>query len=113
MRRQGTSVVGTDELETLIDGKDCAYVIYGKRRFVVLNKLIIKAQLIGNVPVIYILFALKTSLNLLLSIMTSGIFDPACSLGQELEVPVYKFVKEALVRRFGEDWWSLKNWPRA
>jgi hypothetical protein len=56
-------------------------------------------------PVIYILFALKISLNLLLSIMTSGIFDPACSLGQELEVPVYKFVKEALVRRFGEDWY--------
>jgi hypothetical protein len=33
------------------------------------------------------------------------ICDPACSLGQELEVPVYKFVKEALVRRFGEDWY--------
>jgi hypothetical protein len=27
------------------------------------------------------------------------ICDPACSLGQELEVPVYKFVKEALVRK--------------
>jgi hypothetical protein len=23
----------------------------------------------------------------------------------ELEVPVYKFVKEALIRRFGEDWY--------
>jgi hypothetical protein len=46
-----------------------------KRHFVVLNKLI-KAQLIGKnlFPVIYILFALKISLNLLLSIMTSGIF---------------------------------------
>jgi hypothetical protein len=29
-------------------------------------------------------------------------------LGQELEVPVYKFVKEALVRRFGEDYWAWK-----
>ena len=27
------------------------------------------------------------------------------SLGQELEVPVYKFVKEALIRKFGEDWY--------
>jgi hypothetical protein len=60
--------------------------------------------LIGNLfPVIYILFALKISLNLL-SIKVGDICDPACSLGQELEVPVYKFVKEALVRRFGEDW---------
>ena len=33
------------------------------------------------------------------------ICDDACSLGKELEVPVYKFVKEALIRRFGEDWY--------
>jgi hypothetical protein len=32
------------------------------------------------------------------------ICDP-CSLGQELEVPVYKFVKEGLTRKFGEDWY--------
>jgi hypothetical protein len=31
--------------------------------------------------------------------------DDACSLGKELEVPVYKFVKEALIRKFGEDWY--------
>jgi hypothetical protein len=37
--------------------------------------------------------------------MINGYCDPACSLGQELEVPVYKFVKEALIRRFGEDWY--------
>jgi hypothetical protein len=34
-----------------------------------------------------------------------GYCDDACSLGKELEVPVYKFVKEALIRRFGEDWY--------
>jgi hypothetical protein len=33
------------------------------------------------------------------------ICDDACSLGVALEVPVYKFVKEALIRRFGEDWY--------
>ena len=33
------------------------------------------------------------------------ICDDACTLGKELQVPVYKFVKEALVRRFGEDWY--------
>ena len=26
-------------------------------------------------------------------------------LGQELQVPVYKFVKDALIRKFGEDWY--------
>ena len=35
-----------------------------------------------------------------------AICDPACSLGEELKVPVYKFVKEALVRKFGQVWYN-------
>lgn len=34
------------------------------------------------------------------------ICDDACELGEELGVPVYKFVKEALIRKFGEDWYA-------
>ncbi len=34
------------------------------------------------------------------------ICDAACTLGEELNVPVYKFVKEALVRKFGQDWYN-------
>ena len=30
----------------------------------------------------------------------------ACTLGKELQVPVYKFVKQALIRKFGEDWYA-------
>ncbi|MDO9136330.1 MAG: DUF3109 family protein, partial [Lutibacter sp.] len=33
------------------------------------------------------------------------ICDDACTLGAALQVPVYKFVKEALIRKFGEDWY--------
>jgi hypothetical protein len=32
--------------------------------------------------------------------------DPACSLGNSLKVPVFKFLKDALVRRFGTDWYQ-------
>jgi hypothetical protein len=32
------------------------------------------------------------------------ICDTACSLGEELKVPVYQFVKEALIRKFGKAW---------
>ncbi len=34
------------------------------------------------------------------------ICDDACTLGKELQVPIYKFVKEALIRKFGEDWYT-------
>ena len=33
------------------------------------------------------------------------ICDDACTLGKELQMPVYKFTKDALIRKFGEDWY--------
>ncbi len=33
------------------------------------------------------------------------ICDPACRLGESLKVPVYQFVKAALIRKFGEEWY--------
>ena len=32
--------------------------------------------------------------------------DPACACGKSLKVPVYKFLREPLIRRFGEDWFA-------
>ncbi|MCF6213876.1 MAG: DUF3109 family protein [Flavobacteriaceae bacterium] len=34
------------------------------------------------------------------------ICNEACSLGKQLQIPVYKFVKQALIRKFGEDWYA-------
>lgn len=31
---------------------------------------------------------------------------PACSCGEKLQVPVYRFVKTALVRKYGEEWYA-------
>jgi hypothetical protein len=74
---QGTSVVGTDgELETpLIDGKDCAYVIYDGKTSLCGIEQAYNQGAIGK-PVSCHLYPvrIKISLNLLLSIMTSGIF---------------------------------------
>lgn len=35
------------------------------------------------------------------------ICDPACDLGNKLQVPVYKFVKDALVRKFGSEFYEV------
>ena len=32
--------------------------------------------------------------------------SPACSLGKKLKVPVYKFLKEPIVRKYGEDFYN-------
>ena len=34
-----------------------------------------------------------------------NICNPACKLGKSLQVPVFKFLKESLIRRYGEDWY--------
>jgi hypothetical protein len=35
-----------------------------------------------------------------------NICNPACSLGEQLGVPIYKFLKEPLIRKYGEAWYQ-------
>lgn len=108
---KGTSVVGTDgDLETpLIDGKDCAYVIYdGKTALCGIEQAYNQGEIQWKKPVSCHLYPIRVKDFTEFAAVNYDrwdICDPACSLGQELEVPIYKFVKEALVRRFGEDWY--------
>jgi hypothetical protein len=48
----------------------------------------------------------KTNENELLNYSEWDVCSPACSLGKSLEVPVYKFLKEPLIRKFGNDWYN-------
>jgi len=122
---QGTWVNGTDgELETpLIDDKDCAYVIFdGKTALCGIEQAYNQGIVKWKKPVSCHLYPIRVKDFSEFSAVNYDrwdICDPACSLGAELEVPVYKFVKEALVRRFGIDWYTelekvaedLKNSP--
>jgi len=35
-----------------------------------------------------------------------GICGGACQLGEKLKLPVYQFLKEPLIRKYGEDWFN-------
>lgn len=35
-----------------------------------------------------------------------SICNPACSLGKELGLPIYKFLKDALIRKYGKQWYA-------
>lgn len=35
-----------------------------------------------------------------------GLCDPACELGKQLKVPVYQFLKEPLIRKYGTDFYK-------
>ncbi|GAA4289627.1 DUF3109 family protein [Aestuariibaculum suncheonense] len=110
---QGTFITSEDdgELETpLINGADCAYVIYDDKDVALCG--IEAAYRNGDVnwkkPVSCELYPIRVQDYSEFSAVNYHkwqICDDACSLGKELQVPVYKFVKNALIRKFGEDWY--------
>lgn len=111
IEKQGLFVYSEGEYETpLIDGKDCAYVIFeGKTAFCGIEKAFRNHQINWKKPIschLYPIRIMSYSEFSAVNYHTWPICDDACTLGKELQVPVYKFVKEALVRKFGEDWYA-------
>ena len=110
---QGTWVIGEDgEPETpLINGADCAYVTFDKRGTALcgIEEAYNQGEITWKKPISCHLYPVRVqdySEFAAVNYHHWHICDPACSLGAELQVPVYKFVKDALVRKFGEDWYE-------
>ncbi|MFT3748413.1 MAG: DUF3109 family protein [Agriterribacter sp.] len=96
-----------------IDSKICAYGYYD-------NKGIIKcgieqAYLDGKIswkkPLTCHLYPIKTKKTKTYELVNyeprETLCNPACKLGKKLQVPVYVFLKEALIRKYGEDFYTL------
>lgn len=110
---QGTSITTEDgELETpLIDGADCAYVTFDNKGTALcgIEEAYNQGEIDWKKPVSCHLYPVRVqdySEFAAVNYHHWHICDDACTLGKELQVPVYKFVKQALVRKFGEDWYQ-------
>ena len=110
---EGTSVVSEwGELETpLINGRDCAYVTFTDTGIASCG--IENAYNAGVIdfkkPISCHLYPARIKEYSSFSSVNYhkwDVCDPACTLGASLQVPVYKFLKEALVRKFGEAWYA-------
>lgn len=112
IEKLGTSVIGTDgTLETtLIDEKDCAYVIFdGQTALCGIEQAYNQGEISWKKPVSCHLYPVRVKDFTEFAAVNYDrwdICDDACTLGKELQVPIYIFVKEALIRKFGEDWYS-------
>lgn len=110
---QGTHIETEDgDLETpLINGADCAYLIYDANSIAscAIEKAFNEGEVSWKKPVSCHLYPVRVSDYTEFSAVNYHkwqICDDACTLGAELQVPIYKFVKEALVRKFGADWYA-------
>lgn len=113
IKKQGTYITTKDgELETpLINGADCAYVIFDDKNTALcaIEEAYNQGEVKWKKPISCHLYPVRVNNYTEFSAVNYHkwkICSDACSLGEELGVPIYKFVKEALIRKFGEDWYS-------
>lgn len=113
IEKQGRYVKGWDgQWETpIIDGRECVYTLFDAQGKASCG--IEKAYLDGKIgwkkPVSCHLYPVRVQQYSEFSAVNYHqwqICDTACSLGEELKVPVYQFVKEALIRKFGKAWFT-------
>ncbi|MHC5352654.1 DUF3109 family protein [Myroides sp. LJL115] len=109
---QGTSIIGEDgEFETpLIHGGECAYVIYENEMALCgIEKAYNEGLIDWKKPISCHLYPIRIKEFTSFSAINYDRWDicsDACTLGQELQVPVYKFLKAPLIRKYGEDWYD-------
>ena len=100
------------ELETpLVNNKECAYVVFnpnGTTQCGIENAY--KSKKINwKKPISCHLYPVRVTNYSEFSAVNYHkweICNPACNLGDELKVPVYEFVKKALIRKFGKKWYD-------
>jgi len=113
IEEQGAFVKGDDgEWETpLVNGSECAYVIFDEKGITKcgLEVAYNAGATSWKKPVSCHLYPVRTreySAFTAVNYHQWDICSDACSLGAALQVPVYVFVKEALNRKFGPQWYS-------
>lgn len=111
--KQGAFIKGEDgEWETpLVNNSECAYVVFSEQGIAKcgLEAAYTDGATTWKKPISCHLYPVRTrkySEFTAVNYHKWEICDPACSLGKELKVPIYKFVKEALIKKFGEAWYQ-------
>ena len=96
---------------TLVNGKECAFVYFDKSNTA--KCAIEKAQRDGKIdfikPISCHLYPIRTKQfaeYTALNYEKWDICEPACACGEKLDVPVFKFLKEPLIRAFGPEFYQ-------
>jgi hypothetical protein len=113
IKQQGYYVLDEDgDYSTPTIGKrECAYAIYDEKG--ILKCSIEQAYLEGKInfrkPIschLYPIRITKYEEYHAINYHRWQICNPACRHGQALGVPLYKFLKEPLIRQYGEEWYN-------
>lgn len=113
--KQGVSVFDSedgDEKTVLIDGGPCAFINYDTQGIAVcgIEKAYLDKKTAFRKPISCHLYPIRASQvgeMTALNYEQWDICSDACTLGKEIKVPVYKFLKEPLIRAYGEEFYQV------
>ncbi len=100
-----------DIVTPLVGGdKECAYTVFENGIAMCgIEKAYLNKKVKFRKPVSCHLYPVRITRHKHFTAVNYHVWDicaPACELGKKLTVPVYKFLKTALVRRFGKKWYQ-------
>ena len=115
IQNQGFFVIGSDgDIETpLVNGRECVYSIKDKKGIIKcgFEQAFRRGESNFKKPISCELYPIRVSK------LKNGfekvnyhkwnICASACKKGISLNIPIYKFLKNALIRKFGTDWYNL------
>ncbi|MBI9033945.1 MAG: DUF3109 family protein [Bacteroidales bacterium] len=94
----------------LVNGVECAFVIFENgTTFCAIEKAFNAGVIDYRKPIschLYPIRIVEYAMYDALNYHKWPICSDACSLGKELKVPIYKFAKPALLRKYGPDWYE-------
>ncbi len=113
LEKQGlytTNPIGEFET-TLVNDKECAYAIFDTDGIAkcAIEEAYNKGVINFKKPISCHLYPIRIQEYKTLTAVNYHawpICDEACVLGKALKIPTYQFVKEALIRKFGETWYN-------
>lgn len=112
IKKHGKAVLDAkSEYETpLVNGNECAYVVFEEGKTMCgIEKAYLDGKTDFQKPISCHLYPIRVSVTPMYTALNYerwAICDEACTLGKELGVPIYKFLKGPLTRKYGEDFYK-------
>jgi hypothetical protein len=113
VEKEGVSYLDSfdDPVTMLVNGKECAFVFRDEQGITkcAIEKAYREKKIKFNKPIschLYPIRVKKLEKFESLNYDRWSICKDACTLGKELKVPVYRFLKEPIVRAYGEDFYK-------
>jgi len=100
-----------DYVTPLVNGKECAFAIFDENGIAgcAIEKAYLEGKTVFRKPVSCHLYPVRLTEYTGFTAVNYHRWDicsAACALGEKLQIPVYRFLKEALIRKFGKDWYA-------